>query len=247
VRWFFILLLLVNAIFYVSQKSASGFDRLGEQLSEVPVKGNIQLLSELNLAEMTESAPLAAAESDESVFSAAVAESGAEASSVDAEPALTECLVLGPYDHSADASTDQAKVPGAVVLGEEFERSADYWVYLGPYNNFDAASKMAGELKKKRIDSFAVRKGTLENAISLGVFTDPERAAIHAKGLLKKGYKADVKRVARYSERYWLAFTVLESKVQYAAAEAAMAELSNENKNLGEKSCNLIASYKELD
>jgi hypothetical protein len=246
VRWFFILLLLVNAIFYVSQKSASGFDRLSGQLSEVPVKGNIQLLSELNSAKMTESIPLAAA-SDESVSSATVEASNADAFSLDAEPVLTECLVLGPYDRSADASKDQARVPGAVVLGEEFERSADYWVYLGPYNNFEAASKMAGELKNKRIDSFVVRKGTLENAISLGVFTDPERAAIHAQDLLKKGYKADVKRLARYSERYWLAFTALESKVQYAAAEVAMAELSNENKNLGGKSCNLIASYKELD
>lgn len=246
-RWFFILLLLVNAIFYVSQKSASGFDRLGEQLSEVPAKGNIQLLSELNLAKMTEPAPLAAAASDESVSSAAEEVSDAEAASLDAEPALTECLVLGPYDRSADARADQARVSGAVVLGEEFERSADYWVYLGPYKNFDAASKMAGELKKKRIDSFVVRKGTLENAISLGVFTDPERAAIHAKGLLKKGYKADVKRLARYSGRYWLAFTALESRVQYAAAEVAMAELSNENKSLEEKNCNLIASYKELD
>ena len=226
-RWFFLLLLAINAVFFVSHRTSSssgGFD-----LPLVSAgQNNISLISELG---------------------------GEGSSSVNEAPniAITEssgeevCLLLGPYKVKDELSGVASQVSGSDLLIEIYERSADYWVYLGPYSSFAGAAKVSSELRDKRIDNFIIRSGELQNAISLGVFTTDERANVHSKGLLKKGYSAAVKRVVKEGERYWLSFRGREGEGGYVAAAKLMQENVDNNKSLEKKSCNLIASYKELD
>jgi hypothetical protein len=148
------------------------------------------------------------------------------------------CLLLGPYRSRDELHGDAKLVGGATMLAESYERSAEFWVYLGPYPSFGAAAKISAELRAKRIDSFIVCRGVLKNAISLGVFTTDKMAEVHAKRLKSKSYDVAVKRMAKKDERYWMS---------YMAAELAMKKNIDNNKSLGKKSCNLIASRRELD
>ncbi|WP_414730050.1 SPOR domain-containing protein [Zhongshania aliphaticivorans] len=225
-RWFFVLIVMLNGVFYLAHKSERGFDVLSERLDLASSNGNIELLAERG-GEAVEQPPR---------------------DLVPAPSASEEaCLVLGPYSGEADFGSDRTGLPGLRVYLEEYERGADYWVYLGPYSSLAVATKMGGELRAKRIDNFVIRKGELKDAISLGVFTDAERAATHAKGLSKKNYEAKIRRIAKLANRYWLVFRGERGGDEYSRTESVMAKLQDNNKKLGEKDCNLIASYKQFD
>ncbi|WP_373092645.1 SPOR domain-containing protein [Zhongshania sp.] len=225
-RWFFVLIVMLNGVFYLAHKSEQGFGALSERLDLTSGNGNIELLAERGV-EVVGQPPrdlVAAPSSSEEV-----------------------CLVLGPYSGEADFEPDRVRLSGLRVYLEEYERGADYWVYLGPYSSLAMAAKTGGELRVRRIDNFVIRKGELKGAISLGVFTDAERAATHAKGLSKKNYEAKIRRIAKLSTRYWLVFRGERGGDGYRRAESLMTKLQDDIKKLDEKDCNLIASYKQFD
>ena len=227
VRWFFVLLVAVNATFFLSGKGAISL----EQVSFTPEdKGNIQLLSELGQGEK-KSLSNEALSSDDPVTAAG--------------PRV--CLYLGPYNNKDEVRADGESFEEIKLFAEKYERSADYWVYLGPYSSFNEAAKISAELRGKRIDNFIIRGGELKNAISLGVFTTDERAQNHAKGLLKRDYSVAVKRVAKEGIRYWMAYIGTEGDQSYKDIARVMTKKADNNKSLEKKSCNLIASYQELD
>jgi hypothetical protein len=237
VRWFFILLLVVNLVIYIS-------DREVDLLLYSPAvavgddKTRISLLSETTSG------------GGESVQSAVSLKGGASkvaAAGITADINDKGCLLLGPYKSRDELRVDAKLVGGARMSAESYERSADFWVYLGPYPSFGAAAKISTELRAKRMDSFIIRRGALKNAISLGVFTTEERAEVHAKSLKSKSYEVAVKRVSKRDERYWMSYIGLEGTELYMAAELAMKRNTDNNKSLRKKSCNLIASHRELD
>jgi hypothetical protein len=234
VRWFFLLLLAINVVFYISHRSDA------RSLATAPVSVNegrhdISLLSEVG-GGIKEKSDI------EKIPESAVLPEVVSALNVE-----SDCLLLGPYKSRDELQRDAALVDGAQEFVEIYERGVDFWVYLGPYRSFDAAAKMSAELRVKRVDNFIIRSGELQNAISLGVFTTEERAEIHAKGLRKKKYDVAVRRVAKETERYWMAYTRLDSVNDYRSAKQAMEKNVDNNKRLEKKSCNLIASYRELD
>lgn len=229
-RWFFLLLLLANGVVYLAVQSENGFELIADRVVSAGGEGNIVLLSERNLAA---SEPLPDIDSEVHSDRSVLAEG--------------ECLVLGPILQLPLVSELQAKNSDLRIYSDEYERGADYWVHLGPYNSFAAASKVSAELRSKRIDNFVIRKGGLKNAVSLGVFTDAERAATHAKGLAKKRYTAEIRRISKLATRYWLVLNGGDASVDYGQVEAEMAVIADDNKKLEKKSCNLIASYKRLD
>jgi hypothetical protein len=237
VRWFFLLLLAINVMIYIIYRDVD-LSLDSPVLATGDDKSRILLLSEtaLGLGEYVSDTPL-------------LKEDGSELAVAGITGAKNDsgCLLLGPYKSRDELRRDATLVDGAKMLAESYERSADFWVYLGPYLSFDSAAKVSAELRAKRIDNFIIRGGVLQNAISLGVFTTDERAAVHAKRLLKKNYEVAVKRVAKEGERYWLSYTGREGAALYRAAELAMEKMTDNNKSLGKKSCNLIASHRELD
>ena len=230
-RWFFVLIMMFNGVFYLAHKSEQGFDALAEGMIPAPSGGSIQLLAERKGGAVA-SAPEPQQEQEQQELES---------------PAEDTCLVLGPYPNKADVVRDRAGLSSLKIYLEEFERGADYWVYLGPYSSLGVAIKTGGELRAKQIDNFVIRKGELKDAISLGVFTDGDRAATHAKGLSKKNYDAKIRRIAKRASHFWLVFSGPEGEEAYQHAAELMANSQDDNKKLGKKSCNLIASYQQLD
>ncbi|CAA0116745.1 SPOR domain-containing protein [Zhongshania aliphaticivorans] len=226
-RWFFVLLVAVNTAFFLSDKGSISL----ESVTFTPEdKGNIQLLSELGLGGTKSLTKEEASNRDVAA--------GAE---------KRACLFLGPYSNKDEVLAGRISSGDVKLFAEKYERSADYWVYLGPYSSFNEAAKVGAELRGKRIDNFIIRGGELKNAISLGVFTTEERARVHAKGLLKREYSSAVKRVAKEGVRYWMAYVGLEGDQSLKDIARVMEKKTDNNKSLEKKSCNLIASYQELD
>lgn len=216
VRWFFVLLVAVNAAFFLSGKGAISL----EQVSFTPEgKGNIQLLSELGQGEQKSLSNDEGLSSDDPVTAAG--------------PRV--CLFMGPYNNKDEVRADSVSFEEIKLFAEKYERSADYWVYLGPYSSFNEAAKISAELRGKRIDNFIIRGGELKNAISLGVFTTDERAQNHAKGLLKRGYSVAVKRVAKEGIRYWMVYFGDEGYQSYKDIARVMAKKADNNKSLEKK------------
>ncbi|CAA0112241.1 Uncharacterised protein [Zhongshania aliphaticivorans] len=226
-RWLFLFFLIANVAVFVIRGQDDGSQEFAftgeEQL------GGLVLLSESKAVSESDMSPVVESEGGKLV------------------EAPLGCLVLGPYRNISEARGDRESILGSRLLLESYERSADYWVYLGPYGSASEAAKIGASLRIKRIDNFVIRSGELKNAISLGVFTSVERANIHAKGLRKKKYEVSVRRVGKLAKRYWLAYQGGENAPLYLEAKSKMQKNTDNNKSLEKKSCNLIASYKELD
>jgi hypothetical protein len=76
-----------------------------------------------------------------------------------------------------------------------------WWVHLPPFSDEAAAKVVLDELQAKKIDSFYMRTGELLGGISLGVFSREESADVARRDLQKKGYKPEIRRVARMEKQ----------------------------------------------
>ena len=101
------------------------------------------------------------------------------------------------------------------------------------------ASSMLQELKQ-RIDSYLIRRGEMENAISLGVFSDESRAErTHRRCVQELCCRG--RRVADEAIRLWLVFG---AQIKEAISMQVSMESNKSNSaELSKKSCELIASY----
>ncbi len=135
-------------------------------------------------------------------------------------PPPPKCVTVGPFD--ADKAAREVgvrlKAEGIdyAVRTEDKKEVSSYWVYLQP-----AASRYKAELMLKRLDRLGIRdhvivtEGKLNNAISLGLYANPENARTRMRQMAKKGVKA--RQEVRYRTRslYWLDMEVREPD-QYA-------------------------------
>ena len=110
-----------------------------------------------------------------------------------------------------------------------------------------AASAMSRELKRKGIDSYVIRRGELNKAVSLGVFSDAKRAEKHQQRMQARGYGADIRKISKFAQRLWLVLKAESDSEIYRSGIAYLQALAGEGQTVEKKSCNRIASYKEFD
>lgn len=190
-RGLFFLLLLSNAAFFVWQIVTPLEEGVNDSVLSAPViKDGLTLLSELapeKRPSLREAAgddlvpvmPHSGESGQETNASVSSSETTYEESSDEAGKAL--CWRV-------DAIDSEAALEGLLRLlqgngGRVIEKSetqgtkSNYWVMLPPYPNRAKADEAAAILGGKRIkDFFIVRSGEYENAVSLGVFSERERA-----------------------------------------------------------------------
>ena len=120
------------------------------------------------------------------------------------------CFTIGPYRTSELANAvllairEEQGFPVTLREREE-EEIAGYWVYLEPYPTRKAALAVARELAQKGIkDYYVVPSGESVNAVSLGLFSEPQRADRRTRQIAELGYEALT--TVRYRTRtlYWL-------------------------------------------
>jgi len=137
------------------------------------------------------------------------------AASIDAEvnreaPSPTEfCYTLGPFPKREDAETIrqllQLSASATNVRREAQEQHIGYWVVIPPLETESEAIAKVRALKAAGItDVWRFTRGSLANAISLGLFAREKLARTHSENISSKGFATDVR--PRYAERstYWI-------------------------------------------
>lgn len=131
------------------------------------------------------------------------------------------CWAVGPYPVELDAKHLYARMLAmdmparvesqSVVIKEEF------WVYLSPLANRKQAMRKLKELQKRKIDSFVITEGELENGISLGLFGKQDSVDRLLAKLKEKNIAAKVRPLTRTRDQFWV-MAPLDS--QYSMDEA---------------------------
>lgn len=157
---------------------------------------------------------LPAAEDAPAVLAMTEPAGGTTASQPPADQAVTDnfvCASLGPF-----TATDQRDMAAAQLrqLGfnpqvreEGGQLRAGYWVYLPSFPSRAAAEQTADDLKSRGVtDLYIVSDEENRNAISLGLFSTPERAATRAAQIQAMDFKPQIRERFRDAVSYWLDF-----------------------------------------
>ncbi|WOX06776.1 SPOR domain-containing protein [Microbulbifer pacificus] len=117
------------------------------------------------------------------------------------------CSLVGPFDEAYQgeevARRLQALQVPAAMKEIEMQGQMRYWVFLAPLNSSQEAFRKLRELQAAGIDSYVIPKGSLENGISFGIFSEEERARILTNELQGRGFAAQYREEPQtYLERW---------------------------------------------
>ena len=185
-RWIFLTLLLLNALFTLLEWSASlgGRQSDGEGYSVV---AGIQVLSLLGESEG----------------------GGSISKRLTKETADQLCLLIGPVADRGRAKfaleSMHRRGINVEMVTQTIARAPNYWVYLQPYESRKAAISKLRELQESKVDSYLITQGELANGISLGVFENIDSARRMLERRQGQGYSPKVKELGKKGFEYWLA------------------------------------------
>lgn len=185
-RWFFLLLLVLNLFYYVWHQQQAPL-RVKEVESFSLYQGarqNIRLVSEADVARVP-------------------VESGAQVVSSQAV-----CLYLGSFEQEAEALALEQRLLSldiqSGVRSIDAAAGVDYWVYLVPLASRQASLRQLKELQARKIDSYIIGQGDLANGISLGIFPRSDSAESVMQRLREAGYEPMLRELSRAHRAYWV-------------------------------------------
>ena len=211
-RWIFILLAVANlglfAWFLSNDRPASA--RVAPVINESEGEGS-SLVTEVDPSDLEVAAPAPEPQRP-----------SAPARSAPAEEAL--CTLVGPFAEAYEgedvARRLQALEVDAAMREIEMQGQMRYWVYLAPLNSSQEAFRKLRELQAAGIDSYVIPKGSLENGISFGIFSEKDRAQTLAEELQGRGFAAEYREEPQtYLERW-----VVLAGAEGAAGAASLAD-----------------------
>ncbi|OYT94814.1 MAG: sporulation protein [Pseudomonas sp. PGPPP3] len=185
-RWFFLLLLVLNLFYYVWHQQQAPL-RVKEVESFSLYQGarqNIRLVSEADVSRVP-------------------VESGAQVVSSQAV-----CLYLGSFEQEAEALALEQRLLSldiqSGVRSIDAAAGVDYWVYLVPLASRQASLRQLKELQARKIDSYIIGQGDLANGISLGIFPRSDSAESVMQRLREAGYEPMLRELSRAHRAYWV-------------------------------------------
>lgn len=188
-RWILLLLLLLNAFYYVwhQQQAPLRAKEVAPADAYQAARKDIRLLSEAE-------APSSRGESSLSVEAAS---SGAAV-----------CLFLGSFEEETRAKVVEQRLLSldiqADVRGVDAAAGVEYWVYLPPLASRQASLRQLRELQARRIDSYIITEGELANGISLGIFPRNDSASSVMQRLRDVGYEPQIRELSRAHRSFWV-------------------------------------------
>ena len=200
-RWIFILLAVANIslfAWFMSNDTPSA-------VRVAPVvqgdnTASISLVSEVDPAQLASTEPAPRATGQPRPEASAPVQKSAGASE-----AL--CTLVGPFDEVYQgedvARRLQALQVDASLQEIQMQGQMRYWVFLAPLNSSQEAFRKLRELQAAGVDSYVIPKGSLENGISFGIFSEMERAETLTKDLQSRGFAAEFREEPQtYLERW---------------------------------------------
>ncbi|HET6724671.1 MAG TPA: SPOR domain-containing protein [Gammaproteobacteria bacterium] len=128
----------------------------------------------------------------------------------DLATAAAGCTEYGPFTDretlAGTLSSLQQHGPRFSVTSRDVVVTDSYRVFFPPYPTAAAAQEMAARLRAAGVsDIYVVPGGKQENAVSVGVFSDRQRAAHRRQRLQKMGYEPQVEPYTHHRQTdYWI-------------------------------------------
>ncbi|APU32066.1 SPOR domain-containing protein [Ectopseudomonas chengduensis] len=188
-RWILLLLLLLNAFYYVwhQQQAPLRAKEVAPAGAYQAARKDIRLLSEAD-------APRSRADSSTPADAAA--------------PEAAVCLYLGSFEEESRARVVEQRLLSldiqAEVRGIDAAAGVEYWVYLPPLASRQASLRQLRELQARRIDSYIITQGELANGISLGIFPRNDSANSVMQRLRDVGYEPQIRELSRAHRSFWV-------------------------------------------
>lgn len=160
-------------------------------------------------------------------------------------PGVGLCTMVGPFSELKRAEAWTERLNALEVDGQvrqiELSLRTRHWIYLPPLASRDEARRSLARLQGKGIDSYVVHQGEHENAISLGVFAESERAKARMAELKAMGLSPILGSLDQTDLETWV---VLGPGEEAKIGERAWVDLLNVQNNLGKRqnSCLDVAS-----
>ncbi|MFT0213640.1 SPOR domain-containing protein [Pseudomonas sp. F1_0610] len=202
-RWVFLVLIVLNALYFVweQQQPSVHVQQLPSVLNPAGV-ANIEVANATNSQTKT-------------------------LDSVQAKINLT--LLLGGFSDPAliDSLSQRLlslDIDVKEVVVEEVD-GVDYWVYMPPLVSRSVAVRQLKELKARQIQAYLINQGDMQNGISLSMLDTMDMAKDLVQKLANLGYTAEIKEVERKQKTYWLA---VNSRSERLIDESLMTELTSD-------------------
>ena len=101
------------------------------------------------------------------------------------------CEMVGPFSDTQVAQDFYSRLDAIEISAKvhdiQLPTGYRYWVILPPLDNRKKAIQRLQEVQSQGIDSYLIPKGELENGVSLGVFSEEEKAQEVLEGVKEKG------------------------------------------------------------
>lgn len=245
-RWILIVLLMCNGIFFLWHSVLSPEEIGPSDVAPITeVDGGAMTLALLSELPENEQQPIVVAQVD---AAAVLAEQ--DAPLIEEEPADEMCWLIGPFREQVSGKQVVSRLEALDISLQlrdiEFQGESDYWVHIPPQVSRQAAIKLLRELQSKKIDSFLIGEGDLQNGISLGFFTQQDRAQGIYDQRIDQGYEVEIKVVPRVYTELWAVFNAGE----YGKfSDALWDKIKEGNKGLERRKnyCDRIASVDNLE
>jgi hypothetical protein len=125
---------------------------------------------------------------------------------------LVDCVkIVGDWDQEGVALVKQQLNSRQIVVnaeGKERRKKVNYWVIIPPFANKQEAITAKRQLQTEKImDTFIIKSGSRENALSLGLYSKEEGATRRAEFVNNKRLgiaRADIEELTLYVDRYWI-------------------------------------------
>lgn len=213
-KWLIYLLILVNIGF------ALWHIRSQEIPSAKPVQGEDQALKLILLKEYVEPA-------------------AAPVSTVASVNDAKQCYTLGPFKTAQIAATVRQKLSKNGINAQnrvsKTKTRPGFWVYLPATASRAEAQANIALLKSKQIkEYFMIVNGEYTNAISLGVFSQPDLAQRRHDDIAAIGFTVKMQKVDLLQREYWLDWPIAT-----ALSPAILDDIRRENSGIGqtERTC----------
>lgn len=202
-RSLFLLILLVNAVYFLWAKSQARFWEVEPpaMVSSPPADSQLprlRLLAELPAGERQQL--------DELEVDSAPGKSGI---------ADSRCWIVGPMPEVVTAKQvmlrfHKLNLPARLVEAE-IEDGTIHRVYLGPFASEDEALAQLGNVHAAGLDGFLITSGSLAGGISLGEYKESSLASSAIEALSAHGFQAQYQEIPNLIAQQWVVVTLQES------------------------------------
>ena len=139
------------------------------------------------------------------------------------------CYALGPFKEVTQATPIALKLRdlGAITNSRRYEKeiATGYWVYLPQFNTWQDARKKVMELEDKGMkDMFIMGRGSMKNAVSVGLFSSESSARSRMSRLVELGEDPKMQTQFTKTPEFWIDIDIEAGKKNVVSAIEAIAK-----------------------